>query len=51
MHILEHAGALLCVFPFGDDNKGINFAIIVANARIDGALKLLVYAILLSSTK
>lgn len=51
MHILEHTGALLSVFPLRDDNKNVHFAIVVADASIDGALKLLVYAILLGSAR
>lgn len=49
MHILEHTGALLSMFPLRDDNKDVHFAIVVADASIDGALKLLMYAILLGS--
>lgn len=51
MHILEHTGALLSMFPLRDDNKDVHFAIVVADASIDGALKLLMYAILLGSAK
>lgn len=51
MHILEHTGALLSMFPLRDDNKDVHFAIVVADASIDGALKLLVYAILLGSAR
>lgn len=49
MHILEHAGTLLSVLPLGDDDQGVQFATVVADAGIDSALKLLVNAILLSS--
>lgn len=49
MHILEHAGTLLSVLPLGDDDQGVQVATVVADAGIDCALKLLVYAILLSS--
>lgn len=51
MHILEHTGALLSMFPLRDDNKDVHFAIVVADASIDGALKLLMYAILLGSAR
>lgn len=51
MHILEHTGALLSMFPLRDDNKDVHFAIIVADASIDGALKFLMYAILLGSAR
>jgi len=49
MHILEHTSALLSVLPLGDDDQGVQIAIVVADAGIDCALKLLVYAILLGS--
>lgn len=39
------------MFPLRDDNKDVHFAIVVADASIDGALKLLVYAILLGSAR
>lgn len=51
MHILEHTGALLSMFPLRDDNKDVHFAIVVTDASIDGALKLLMYAILLGSAR